>query len=240
MSDKIEFLKVSRDFKAHFLRKGFSSNKQTAERVHSIWSDAKKIQPSLYDDGLLCVEKFDEKAVYCYEAPYSYYFAQRDHEFKEIPKLIAFAVTGVILVDGFLIIGRRAAKVTTYPGKLELAPSGTISASMIGDGNLIDYEKQLVEEMYEELNIQHHHVDSMEPLALTPDPSAASLELFCQLNLKSIKAEQIMDNFQIDEYAELQALRPEEVRRSILENPGDWVPTTSVLLERLPIKEPCD
>jgi len=106
----------------------------------------------------------------CHTVEYKHYLAQRSGIDLEITPL---AVSGIVFYQEnnskIFYIGKRSETVTQYPGYYEFIPSGSIDAKNLVPNQPVDYSKQLIIELKEELSVPVEDIKSHKAFCLIFD-----------------------------------------------------------------------
>lgn len=106
----------------------------------------------------------------CHTVEYKQYFAQRSGIDLGITPL---AVSGIVFYQEnnskIFYVGKRSETVSQYPGYYELIPSGSIDAKNLVPNQPVDYSKQLIIELKEELGVPLEDIKSHKAFCLIFD-----------------------------------------------------------------------
>lgn len=125
------------------------------EAVDVLWAQALVRGRHLFDGLVLCLSEVQTHAggavvVGRFER-YRRVFAHLSRP-ELCPGLRPVGVSSVTQVAGGVLVGRRAPDVTEYPGRLELAPTGSIDPTNASEGR-VDWRAALVRELREEVGV---------------------------------------------------------------------------------------
>ena len=197
----------------------------TEARIAEIW-ERESQKHSLTDGDILCYaghRLVEEKLqIDAYHSRYRNFVAQFLDE--TIPLQVRpLGVSGLIRdPDGKTLAARRG-KVTEYPGRLELVPSGGIDASHVRSGRG-DFTSQILEELEEETGIHRSAVSRVSATCLIHDAKNGVVDLGCVIELNADLAS-IFPSVENEEYQHFEVLSLECVTTS-----DSWVPTSGALL----------
>ena len=106
-----------------------------AERVDAIWrAELQERGDSLLDGQLFSIGEIKDGVILGWLSEYRLFLAQqREPCLFPALRVRPLAVTGYVVCDDGVIIGKRAENVTQDPGSWELLPSGGVDASMVDD-----------------------------------------------------------------------------------------------------------
>jgi hypothetical protein len=127
--------------------------------------------------------------------------------------------------DG-LVLGRRAGHVVTDPGRWEPAPAGGLSQP--------DPERQLLEELAEELGVPADRVARPRALALIEDPASGVFDILFRLTA-DLSAEALRTAHRqagSDEYAEIAVIAPGQLPAFLAAHAGELLPLLRPALAR--------
>ncbi|MCB1135292.1 MAG: NUDIX hydrolase [Chlamydiia bacterium] len=182
--------------------------------VSALWNER---PASVFDGELFCLHGGGLQGGF---VPYRYYWAKLRQP--ELPyQLCALSVSGLVVCDGELLVGKRGASVSAYPEHYELVPSGGLERRA-QQGARMDYIQQLLWELEEEAGIASSRVVNVQPVGLYQD-SPGLVDLCCVLRL----GEKGVLDPQTQEYSELRWLRKSDLPA------GPWVPTAAYLISSL-------
>jgi hypothetical protein len=143
-------------------------------RVDELWAQERDRRPQLTDGTILSVQGIEAGVVQAQPCPYRLFVArERDTALRDALGIQPIGVSGILLLgrgDAVrVVVGRRAADVTEYPGALELVPSGGIDLSFVGADGVVDTAGCLLAELEEEVGIERTAVDETQTLGLALD-----------------------------------------------------------------------
>ena len=124
--------------------------------VDTLWASAAEQSPLLFDGLVLCVVDVrltpSGGVVTGRFERYRRVFAHLTHP-DLCPDIRPVATSAVTTVQGGVLVGRRSLDVTEYPGRLELAPTGSIDLGDAADGR-VDWRGALARELAEEVGVR--------------------------------------------------------------------------------------
>jgi hypothetical protein len=198
------------------------------EEVAAIWrAAASDPAQSLHDNPIVVVASYDERQLEAFVLPYRYFFAQRVRpELFEQP-LKALAVSGIVLCEGRIVLGRRANWVTQDAGMLELAPSGSVDADIVRSNGEIDLERQFDREICEELGVEPGAATGHRISGLIDDEENHVVDIVIRATLQCGFSELLEAHSRLErpEYTELMAVTARELQGMIGDRRG---PVSSV------------
>jgi hypothetical protein len=143
-------------------------------------------------------------------------------------------VSGLTLTrDGWIMLAKRSASVTQYPGRLELLPSGGIDDAHLKDGGVVDHHAALLQELAEEAGVASCLCDFVQDLSLIEDDDDPVVDL-CSVIALTIDRQTVASGFpRSAEYEEPLFMRPRELADFAARSKPVMVPTTLALLQNI-------
>ena len=132
----------------------------------------------LFDGRVLSVIEVSPQLIVVREVRYRYVMAQRMR-----PELFAalqvrpLAVSGLFQCTDGIVFGRRSRTMTQDAGHWELVPSGAIDADRASQGGGVDYRKQILIELQEEVGLPAESIFSLTPFCLIDDHESRVLDI---------------------------------------------------------------
>jgi len=124
----------------------------------------------------------------CYTVEYKHYLAQRSGIDLGITPL---AVSGIVFYQEnnskIFYVGKRSETVTQYPGYYEFIPSGSIDAKNLVPNQPVDYSKQLIIELKEELGVPVEDIKSHNAFCLIFDEIDRVYDIGIEIEVKKSK-----------------------------------------------------
>lgn len=129
-------------------------------QVASIWASETVRRPGEVFDGLICsVAEATPASIEVFETRYRYFLAQRrDPELRSLLDIRPLAVSGVLICQDGLVLGRRSGTVEQDRGLWELVPAGVLDPSRRNPVGRPDPVAQLMDELHEEIGLSAHHI----------------------------------------------------------------------------------
>ena len=200
------------------------------KRIDEIWRSEKDSNSHLFDGRTLCVFSISDTVLECFPVPYRFFFAQQnDVAIRELLQLRIAAVSGVLIHDDHIAVGKRSNSVTEHRGLFELVPSGSLPASVDGGGN-VNYMEHLLIELEEEIGLSARKVDKITPFALVQDDKAGVVDICCKMRLRATNIQNVLDSFTPSEYAEVRMMTLSQIRQLPV---GKLVPVSALIAQRL-------
>ncbi len=164
-----------------------------SEQIEALWQ---RHAGDRFNGTLLSVVRYEPGLLVARPVSYKACFAQHlDPSLHEILHIQTLAVSGVIQVNQAVLLAKRSESVTQYPGYNELVPSGSVMTRFVSPEGGIDYQGQLLEELWEEVGIPATAVKQITPFALIPDATGHVLDIAMQIETE-LSAEQVLAAFE--------------------------------------------
>lgn len=199
------------------------------DRIEEIWNTEKALIGSpLFNGRLASALSFDEHLLTAELVEYKYYMAQmRDPAIKKILQLTPLGISGRIISDGAILIGRRSQKVFLDRGLYEAVPSGGVDMHAL-EGDYVNLRKQIEIELEEETGMPTSFIQQFRPLSLVKDPSHGTLEVCVELILHSdARTFPLVPN---DEYSEFRWVSLSDLPAFLSTHAHETIPVTKWLL----------
>lgn len=197
--------------------------------IQTLWEqEQKKRDGKLHEGAILSAISYDSRSLVGQFVPYKYFLAQTcDPSLKPDLKIVPVSICGMTLIGDEIIIAKRAPWVTQYPNCYELAPSGGVRPPG-RDLDAVDLKIQLLDELEEEIGMDHSHVKSVKFFSLVHDEKADSIELCAEIRLKPSRL--ILSS--TSEYSQVIAIPCEELDSFVKDHKQDFVPLSLLLLKQ--------
>jgi len=82
------------------------------------------------------------------------------------------AAAGVLRCSGGIVLGCRPGAAIYQPGMWQLCPAGSVDAGALRPNGMMDYRRQLLSELHEELGISPETVSDVTPLCVVEHPGS--------------------------------------------------------------------
>ncbi len=196
----------------------FTPETTDAAAIDAIWERIRQANPTVFDGPVLHVDAFERGsgAIRCRLASYRHLAVRRQGIETGVRGL---GVSGLLQHDGRVLLAQRAASVHLYPGKWELAPSGTATPQTNG----IDLIDCLRTELREEVGLLASP-EAVRPMMLAYDATTRSYDACFRIDLPESAAIKIGP-----EYARCAWCTPAEVQA----RREELIPVGQLMLERL-------
>jgi 8-oxo-dGTP pyrophosphatase MutT (NUDIX family) len=161
------------------------------EEIDQHWKELKQHQPKLFNGDVMVMEEYEivDGSLVAYGTFTDYktaVAAKRVPALSEILKPIGVSgiVTAFVNDATVVVIGKRSATVTQYPGSWELVPAGSIDKSHIQPDNTISINQCILQELKEETGIGVEEVDEVRTIGLVWDKVECLYDICCLVRLK--------------------------------------------------------
>jgi hypothetical protein len=141
------------------------------------------------------------------------------------------AVSGLMICQGHLILGRRGAQVTAYPGWYEIAPAGGLDLSVAMDDRSIDYTAQLRAEFTEEIGLPEEVISDIRPFGVVYDPQDPVYDVVCEMSLTLGPAEVLAAMANSAEYTQALAIPLSELPAWLESHRAELIPPSAAILD---------
>lgn len=162
-------------------------SKDIDNQVNDLWQDAKNKDNSKQDEIVLCYNHHQVTPtgliISTYPINYRYVYAQLTHPGLKL-NLFPLGVSGIVTSNEACLIGKRS-NVTEYSGFMEFVPSGSANAVNISRG-FFDFEKQLLQELSEEVSLPDLAVKNIKPMGLIYDRINSVYDIGCKINVSNL------------------------------------------------------
>ncbi len=231
----VEIIPIHNDFQVIVSSMELSAPDHIIKAIETIWQAAIE-QPGskLFDGKILSVTAVSPTALTCSAVPYRFFYAQRQSNIiREALQIKAVAVSGIILHNQSLYLGRRSQFTTQYPGHIELLPSGSINADLVKPSGMVDFRQQLIEELAEEVGINHAFISEIDPLFLVFDVEEQTWDICCRITLSSNFSIGSENGLRTNEYDEIFSVPLSQSTNFVKTNAKCLVPTTQIIMQKL-------
>lgn len=149
-------------------------------------------------------------------------------------RLRPLAVCGVVYCADGVVVARRHPSAVYQPGMWQLPPAGSVDEHAVDADGTVALNRQLLDELREELGLSAVDVDAPRPLCIVEHPgshvSDFGMALRCRLDAAAILAAHAARGNQ--EYQTVRVLRREELTRFVADAGARMVPPAPVFLRR--------
>ena len=199
-----------------------------ASRVDEIWKkrDTKR---TLFDAPIVSLVQYSPSSLIGELVDFRLWYACcKDPELRPILDIHPLGVSGLTTWRGMVLVGKRSANVSSYPGAMECCPSGSVDSSSVGGEGSIDVQKAVLDELFEETGIRHDSVRSVRLKDLYLSTDTGTFDILAEIELNP-EIEQPLSQLRSEEYDELHWIQKDQLAASGSEYP--WVPLSRFLLE---------
>ncbi len=194
-------------------------------QIEAIWLDAIAARPNLFNGKIFTLNNYRDGNLYISESEYKVSFSiQKIPAIFEVNPISVLAVTGVLLCQDGLILGRRGNSVSFQNGLWEPAPAGSLSCP--------DPKAQVLEELEEELGITQNRVSTVEIIGLIEDNSTNIVDIIFKIvateKFNEIKSR--IRDYNNNEHDELCCIKIADIRSFIMENERKYIPILPEIL----------
>ena len=158
---------------------------ELVEAVDKVWSEAYVSNQELHDGRIFSVESASVDVIIGSWLPYRFFYAcSRDEMVAAKLFVCPLAITGIcVTIDGEILLGRRSAFSTQYPGAWDILPAGSVDLST-ENHTTPDVKTQLMAELAEEVgDVEVQSVD-LKYIARHPDYGPVDIVYLIKLAAK--------------------------------------------------------
>ncbi|MDF1749157.1 MAG: hypothetical protein P1V34_09830 [Alphaproteobacteria bacterium] len=167
-----------------------------------IWNQLLMEFPHLKKGSILIAKKVDPPIFHVAEAPYQLFAAaRRDAELANRLKIQPIAVSGILMCQDGLVLGKRANWVTQYPGFWEMVPSGGVTLQPNGN---VDIERQIQDELWEEIGISNANIGA--PLGWVYDTESGVIDFVMPISTQ-LRMSELQKLTRSDEYSDIKVVQ---------------------------------
>lgn len=198
-------------------------------RIQEIWDQEYiRAQGKLFNGKIFSATNFDGTVLQGHFVDYKHYVAQvRDPTLFENLHIQIVSISGYTVANESILIGKRAAYVTGFPGHYELVPAGGIDPSVVTNQS-IDIIKQFKKELREEAGIEESMIKSILPVYLIKYSEREPYEICAKIILAP---EAALNNPRDEEYTELFWMERKRLPEFINNNREIMIPLSLHLLD---------
>ncbi len=198
------------------------------EKVDKLWEEERRKNSHLFDGVIFSAVDISSTRLLGHWVSYRYALAvYRQPLLAEELRVNPVAVNGFSVASGHVLLARREANVSQYPGCWELAPSGGIDPKA-ASGTSIDYRCALLTELEEETGIDRAQVTSIDPFVLVFDSLTGSWEMVLKMPM-TLDIEKPMRSSEYSEFIWVELVKLETFLNA--QPPDGVVPFTRVMAE---------
>lgn len=214
------------------------------EEVEKHWLAARNLHPRLFNGNVFSADCIAPSTITGHWTEFRTMLAQiqKPMQFGKLAQR-PLSVSGVLVCaaaggnsrEAAVILGRRSAQSVFQAAKWQLPPGGSLDDSAMCADDEIDWRRQLLLELQEELGVPADAVRSMRPICMVEYPTTRSLEIgiaiSCRWNSGEIvRAHQAFGN---SEYEELRVVEIGCLIEMVQQLGNDLSPPASIFSQRL-------
>jgi len=195
---------------------------ETIERnrgaIEKVW-DEKSREKGLFNGKIVSLKRIEKEkdslSLFVSVHDYKSWIAQKNRINLGIRPV---GVSGTIVLkdekENYFLFGKRSKNLTNYPGFFELVPSGGIDTKYLNK-NIIDYKKQLSQELYEETSIPNDFINNIKEFAVTFDKISGIWDVCCIIDI-AFNDKKLIEKLSSKEYEEFVIIAEKEISDFIL------------------------
>jgi len=146
--------------------------------VARIWQAAVSAQPKLFNGHIFTADVITPELISGHWTEFRRSLAQIERpELYDDLKVRSLAVNGVIRCDEGVLIARRSRRAVYQAGQWQLPPAGSVERRAERADGTVDIERQLLEELEEELGLPATNIVATIPLCLVEHPGSHVTDL---------------------------------------------------------------
>ncbi len=154
-------------------------------QIDRIWKSECEKKPELFNGQILCVKSYARDAVSLTSRDFKYLLAQhKDSTLYEQIQLINLGVTGIVIAENKFVFGKRSDRVTHDPLKWELVPAGTFDKKFVKSPQKVDWQAQILEELFEEVGVHEHHAETVRAFGMIRGLTQSFIDLAIEIKLR--------------------------------------------------------
>ncbi len=211
MTSTVKRIPISENFRLILDPKKRSSlTPHMQSRIDDIWSQASKITDwDLFDGKIFqMTELYTDHMVGNFNDYRTFYAQCVDRELKKKLGMTIVGVSSILVSDAQCLLGKRSSRPTQFPLHWEFAPSGGVSIDFATEEE-VDYQKQIFEELTEEVGMDPDFVTKITPFVLLWDQEDNVIDLCMKLEVDPLGKEAA--SYLSDEYIAYEWLPLEKV-----------------------------
>ena len=146
--------------------------------VARIWQAAVSAQPKLFNGHIFTADVITPELISGHWTEFRRSLAQIERpELYDDLRVRSLAVNGVIRCDEGVLIARRSRRAVYQAGQWQLPPAGSVERRAERADGTVDIERQLLEELEEELGLPATNIVATIPLCLVEHPGSHVTDL---------------------------------------------------------------
>lgn len=180
----------------------------TRNAITRIWNAEKaKRGDKLFNGQIFSVDKWAGGAAIGFLTEYKWFVAQRRQPaLYEQLKVRPLAVSGFVICEGSVLLGRRSSDVEQIPGAWELAPSGIVDGNAIRADGHVDLESCFLCELHEEIGLTPEDLEGpLSPFLVIEDTESKAIDIVVRahVRLDSARVREAFSKRKTREYVDL-------------------------------------
>ena len=183
--------------------------------VDALWDESVSHNSGLFDDRIFSFSNFDTFAIEGHFVPYRHLRAiSSNPALKHQIKLRPLAISGVAKCSDGIIIGKRAAGVSSMRGLWEFCPSGGINAEHVSTAGDVDFHSLILSELLDEVGIQKDFVKNICISEGYENISSGLLDLVADMEI-DLSSDQVINLHRqnaTDEYDEIRVISEKDIK----------------------------
>ena len=219
------------DIKVYDLNEFQTYSKSVLQEVEIFWNLEIKNKPHLFNRKAFCFKNLTiEKNTAIISGNFiDYKIIIADRKLKSL-NLFQVGVSGICITNESeprILFSKRGKSTTEYSDFWELAPSGNLDTSVLGDDSTISYKDQLISEFLEETNLSSDVISKITPFCLIRDNHNHVYDICCKIELDLHSK----IHFSNSEYISSILVSYSDLPNFIQKNSQNIVPTSLGILE---------
>jgi hypothetical protein len=202
------------------------------QEVERLWQAARLEHPDIFNGRVFSADEITPQVIRGHWTEFRRTLAQIDRpELYEDLGVHPLAVNGVIRCGEGVLIGRRNSQAVYCAGLWQLPPAGSVDQSTARPDGTVDLERQLLEELQEELGLSPDLVGGFTPLCLIEHPETHVTDFGIEMHM-NVSADAVLATHAASGNQEYEDMLVLPVA-NVLSLGDDLLPTVPVFLARL-------
>lgn len=201
------------------------------KEIEQIWAKGvEERKEKLFNGKVLCLDTYDADHLSGKYVDYKLVFAH--HLSQNVRKhlgLSTIGLSGLTRCGHLFLIGKRAGFVTQFPSHYELAPAGTVNTNYVFE-RVVDFRKQLMDELSEETGITEDAVISVRPFKLNYDRPEGMVDVCVEI---LVGPDALHETGPHPEYDEIHWVSADQLD-AFIKTHQPWVPLSLELIRLAP------
>ena len=183
--------------------------------VDALWEESVSHNPRLFDEQIFSFLKYDNYSIEGHFAPYRRLRAVSSNPtLRDEIKLRPLAISGVAKCPDGIIVGKRAASVSSMCGQWEFCPSGGINAEHVSTTGDVDFYSLILSELLDEVGIPKDFVKSIGISEGYENISSGLLDLIADMEI-DLSSDQVINLHKMNatnEYDEIRVIKEKDIK----------------------------